>query len=59
MEITISKTIQVRPYEPITVTITEKADVNNNEDYHKLKNTVSACVEDVIATQMDKYGKPN
>lgn len=58
MEISISKTVQIKPYEPLVVTVTEKSEVKNNDDYHKLKDIVSACVEDIIATQIEKYGKP-
>lgn len=55
MDITISKTIQVKQFEPITVTVTDSAPVNNNKDYEDLKMKVGACVEDILATELQRY----
>ena len=57
MEIQISLTTQIRQYEPLTVTVKESAEVNTNEDYQALKKKVSACLEDIVATETEKYRK--
>lgn len=59
MEITISKTVQVKQFEPITVTVTDSAPVDNNDDYQKLKERVGACVADIIITEIDRYRQKN
>lgn len=56
MEITITKTVQVKQFEPITVTVTDSAPVNTNEDYEALKTKVGACVADIIVTELKRYG---
>lgn len=55
MEITISKTVQVKQFEPITVTVTDSAPVESNEDYEKLKTKIGACVADIIVTELKRY----
>lgn len=55
MEITISKTVQVKQFEPITVTVKEEAPVNSNEEYEELKTKVGACVADIIVTELKRY----
>lgn len=55
MEITITKTIQSKQFEPLTVTVTESAPVNTNEDYEQLKAKVGACVADILATELKRY----
>ncbi len=57
MEISISKTVQVKQFEPVTVTVSEKMDVNTNEQYDALKAKVGACVEDILATEIARYNK--
>jgi len=60
MEITITKTVQVRQYEPITVSVTDSAPVEDNKSYQELKSKVGACVEDIIVTEIERYKKlPN
>lgn len=56
MEITITKTIQIKQFEPLTVTVTDSAPVDNNEDYEKLKAKVGACVADIIVAELERYG---
>lgn len=56
MEITITKTVQVKQFEPITVTVTDSAPVNTNEEYEALKAKVAACVADIIVTELKRYG---
>lgn len=55
MEITISKTVQIKQFEPLVVTVTDSAPVNNNEDYEALKAKVGACVADIIVTEVQRY----
>ncbi len=55
MEITITKTVQIKPYEPVTVTVKEEAPVKTNEDYEHLKKKVSACLEDTLVHEIEKY----
>lgn len=55
MEITISKTVQVKQFEPITVTVKEEAPVNSNKEYEDLKTKVGACVADIIVTELKRY----
>lgn len=55
MEITISKTVQVKQFEPITVTVSDSAPVESNEDYEKLKAKIGACVADIIVTELKRY----
>lgn len=55
MEITITKTVQVRQYEPLTITVKEEAPVKTNEDYERLKKMVSACLEDILVHELEKY----
>ena len=57
MKITISKTFQVRQYEPLTVTVEEESIVKSNSDYEQLKKKVSACLEDIASTELTKYKK--
>ena len=54
MKITISRTVQVKQYEPLVVTVEEERKVDTNEEYQELKNKVSAVVEDIIATEIAK-----
>ena len=56
MEITITKTIQIKQFEPLTVTVTDSAPVDSNEDYEKLKAKVGACVADIIVAELKRYG---
>lgn len=57
MEITVSRTIQVKQYEPITVTVTESRDIDykngDNSDYEELKNIVLATVSDIIESSKE------
>ena len=55
MKITVSKTIQIAQYEPLTVTVEEEAQVKTNEDYKRLKEIVTKTVEDILATEVPKY----
>ena len=55
MEITITKTVQVKQFEPLTVTVKEEAPVTNNGEYEALKAKVGACVADVIVTELARY----
>lgn len=55
MKITVSKTIQIAQYEPLTVTVEEEAQVKTNEDYKRLKEIVTKTVEDILADEVPKY----
>ena len=55
MKITVSKTIQIAQYEPLTVTVEEDSPVNSNEEYQRLKAKVTKTVEDILATEVPKY----
>lgn len=55
MKISISKTVQVKQFEPVTVTVEEEAPVNSNEEYEELKEKVGTCVEDILAQEMERY----
>lgn len=55
MEITISKTVQIKQFEPITVTVKDEAPVETNEQYEALKAKVGACVADIIVTEIQRY----
>lgn len=55
MKITVSKTIQIAQYEPLTVTVEEELPVRSNEDYQKLKQIVTRSVEDILAEEVPKY----
>lgn len=55
MKITVSKTIQIAQYEPLTVTVEEEAPVKSNEDYKRLKEIVTKTVEDILADEVPKY----
>lgn len=55
MKISISKTVQVKQFEPVTVTVEEEAPVNSNEEYEELKEKVGVCVEDILAQEMERY----
>lgn len=55
MKITVSKTIQIAQYEPLTVTVEEESPVKSNEDYKRLKEIVTKTVEDILADEVPKY----
>ena len=55
MKITVSKTVQIAQYEPLTVTVEEEKEVRSNEDYNSLKAIVTKSVEDILATEVPKY----
>lgn len=55
MKITVSKTVQIAQYEPLTVTVEEEKDVRTNEEYAALKAIVTKSVEDILATEVPKY----
>ena len=57
MKIAISKTVQVKQFEPVTVTVEEEALVTTNEEYEQLKEKVGACVEDILARELQRYHK--
>lgn len=57
VEIEISVTRQIRQYEPLTVRIKAEGDVHNTEDYKKLRDQVSAMVEDTLETNLETYRK--
>lgn len=54
MKISITRTVQVKQYEPLTVTVEEEKSVESNEDYKELKAKVSAVLEDILATEIEK-----
>lgn len=54
MKISITRTVQVKQYEPLTVTVEEEKKVESNEDYQELKSKVSAVLEDILATELEK-----
>lgn len=54
MKISITRTVQVKQYEPLTVTVEEEKKVESNEDYQELKSKVSAVLEDILATEIEK-----
>ena len=55
MNITISKTIQVRQYEPLTVTVSEDGDGTTVEGRKQLYLTVSKTLKSVIMKEYEKY----
>ena len=55
MNITISKTIQVRQYEPLTVTISEDGDGTTAESRKQLYLTVSKTLKSIIMKEYEKY----
>lgn len=57
MNITISKTIQVRQYEPLTVTVSEDMDVKSSEDRDKLYKKVSTTLYHTISKEYEKYSR--
>lgn len=55
MNITISKTIQVRQYEPLTVTISDDGDGSTIESRKELYERVSKTLRSVIIKEYNKY----
>ena len=55
MKITVTKTVQIAQYEPLTVSVEEDLPVRSNEDYDKLKQIVTRSLEDILATEVPKY----
>ena len=55
MKISISKTVQVKQFEPVTVTVEEEAPVNSNEEYEELKEKVGAGVEEILSQEVERY----
>ena len=55
MNITISKTIQVRQYEPLTVTVSEDGDGSTVEGRKQLYLTVSKTLKSIIMKEYEKY----
>jgi hypothetical protein len=57
--ITVSKTIQVKQFEPLTVTITRTLDDSNDtlENRKKLYSTVGAQVKKVLDLETRRYGE--
>jgi hypothetical protein len=55
--ITVSKTIQVKQFEPLTVTITRTLDDSNDtlENRKKLYSTVGAQVKKVLDLETKRY----
>ena len=59
MKITISKTVQVRQYEPLTVTIEDEADVATKEDKQALYKSVSSMVHALIKREYEYFDAMN
>nr|DAY69249.1 MAG TPA: hypothetical protein [Caudoviricetes sp.] len=57
--ITVSKTIQVKQFEPLTVTITRTLDDSSDtlENRKKLYSTVGAQVKKVLDLETRRYGE--
>lgn len=55
MNITISKTIQVRQYEPLTVTISDDGDGFTPEGRKELYERVSKTLKSVIIKEYNKF----
>lgn len=55
MNITISKTIQVRQYEPLTVTVSEDGDGSTPEGRKELYERVSKTLKSVIIKEYNKF----
>lgn len=57
--ITVSKTIQAKQFEPLTVTITRTLDDSNDtlENRKKLYSTVGAQVKKVLDLETRRYGE--
>ena len=55
MNITISKTIQVRQYEPLTVTISDDGDGTTIEGRKELYERVSKTLKTIIIKEYNKY----
>ena len=59
MKITISKTVQVRQYEPLTVTIEDEADVQSKEEKQQLYKSVSSLVHAIIKREYAYFDSIN
>lgn len=57
VKITLSKTIQIKQFEPLTATIEAEDEVKNTEDYIKLRKTVGDMVADTLANEKERYSK--
>lgn len=57
VKITLSKTIQIHQFEPLTATIEVEDEVKNTEDYIKLRKTVGDMVADALANEKERYTK--
>lgn len=57
VKITLSKTIQIHQFEPLTATIEVEDEVKNTEDYIKLRKTVGDMVADTLAKKKERYTK--
>lgn len=55
MQITISKTIQVRQFEPLTVTVTDEADCDTEQDAKELYEQVGSMVKRIIVREFKRY----
>lgn len=55
MQLTITKTVQVRQYEPLTVTVTDSMTVETKEDRAELYRKVSSMCEQVLAKEYARY----
>lgn len=55
MNITISKTIQVRQYEPLTVTVSEEGDGTTAEGRKELYERISKTLKAVIIKEYNKF----
>ena len=57
VKITLSKTIQIHQFEPLTATIEVEDEVKNTEDYIKLRKTVGDMVADTLSNEKERYTK--
>lgn len=57
VKITLSKTIQIKQFEPLTATIEAEDEVKNTEDYIKLRKMIGDMVVDTLANEKERYTK--
>lgn len=57
VKITLSKTIQIKQFEPLTATIEAEDEVKNTEDYIKLRKMIGDMVADTLANEKERYTK--
>lgn len=54
LTVTVSRTCQVRQYEPVTITVTERHELHENEDPRRTRLKIYNQVATHVASFMDK-----